>query len=94
MCHIRQPLHGGALVVRREMRVLARNRGAFVPYDLPRHEVGNACCFQHRYRAVAQRVKRNLARFARLIASFAGVFMSARSRLNKASGNENIPELI
>jgi hypothetical protein len=43
---------------------------------------------------VAQRVKRNLARFARLIASFAGVFMSARSRLNKASGNENIPELI
>jgi hypothetical protein len=26
--HVWQPSHGGALVVRREMRVLARNRGA------------------------------------------------------------------
>ena len=32
--HIWQLLHGGALVVHRETRVLARNRGALVPYDL------------------------------------------------------------
>ncbi len=37
--HVRQPLHGGALVVRREVRVLARNRGAFVPYNFARDKV-------------------------------------------------------
>ena len=39
MCHIRQPLHGGALVVCCEMRVLARNRGTLVPYDFARDKV-------------------------------------------------------
>jgi hypothetical protein len=37
--HVRQPLHGRALVVRREVRVLARNRGAFVPYNFTRDKV-------------------------------------------------------
>ena len=43
MCHIRQPLHGGALVVRREMRVLARNGGALVPYDFARSTTEASC---------------------------------------------------
>jgi hypothetical protein len=51
-------------------------------------------CFQHRHRTVTQTVERNLARLARVVAAFAGTFVSARSRLNKSSGNENIPELI
>jgi hypothetical protein len=37
------------------MRVLARNRGAFVRYDLARDKVGHARWFQHRHRTVAQR---------------------------------------
>jgi hypothetical protein len=37
--HVRQTLHGGALVVRRKMRVLARNRGALVSYDFARDKV-------------------------------------------------------
>src|SRR5882757_2032990 len=93
-CHVRQSLHGGALVVRCKVRVLARNRSAFVPYNLTRHEVRNAGCLQHRYRAVAQTVERNLARFTRLVTAFSDAFVPARSRLNKSGGNENFPELI
>ncbi len=33
-CHVRQPLHGGAQIVRRQVRVLARDRRAFVPHDI------------------------------------------------------------
>jgi hypothetical protein len=65
-----------------------------VPNNFARYEVGNASCFQHRHGAVAQRVKRNLARFARLVTAFAGAFMSARSRLNKSGCNENVAKLI
>jgi len=94
VCHVRQSLHGGALVVRRKVRVLTRNRGAFVTDNLARHEIGNTGGFEHGDRAVAQTVKRNLAGFARLVAPFARGFVSARSRLNKSSSNENIPELV
>src|SRR4029077_17937176 len=92
--YIRQPMHGGALVVRCKMSVLARDCGALVPHNLARDKVRDTGCFQHCHGAVAQRAARNLARFARLIAAFAGALMSARQRLNQSGFNENIPELI
>jgi hypothetical protein len=39
-------------------------------------------------------MERNLARFAGVVAPFASAFVSARSLLNKSSGNKNISELI
>ena len=55
--HVRQPSHGGALVVRRKVRVLTRNRGAFVTDNLARHEIGNTGSFEHRHRAMPQRME-------------------------------------
>jgi hypothetical protein len=37
--HVWQPSHGGALVIRRKMRVLARNSRALVPYNLARDKI-------------------------------------------------------
>ena len=62
--------------------------------NLARHEVGDPRCFQHRYCTVTQTVEGNFARFMRLVATFAGAFMSAGPRLNKSWRNKNIPELI
>ena len=57
-CHVRQPPHGGAFVVRRKMRVLARYCRTLVAYDLSRDKVGDTRCFQHCHRTVAQTVER------------------------------------
>src|SRR5262245_55482559 len=43
--YVRQPLHGGALVVGCKVRVMTRDCRAFVPYRLTRHEVGDTRCF-------------------------------------------------
>ena len=74
------------------MRVLARDCGALVPDNLSRNEVREAGRFEHRHRAVAQTVKRNLARLARLLSGLCRCFVSAR--FDKSSVNENLPELI
>jgi hypothetical protein len=34
VCHVRHPLQGGAQIVRRQVRVLARDCRAFVPHDI------------------------------------------------------------
>ncbi len=52
--YVRQALHCSALVVRRKVRVLARDCGALVSDNFARHEVGDTRCFQHRHCAVAQ----------------------------------------
>jgi hypothetical protein len=48
-----------------------RRARAFMPHNLARHKLGDTSCFEHRHRAVAQTVERNLARFTRLVAAFA-----------------------
>src|ERR1043166_7228712 len=44
-CHVRQSLHGGALIVRGKMRVLSRDCRALVPYNLARDKVRDTRCF-------------------------------------------------
>src|SRR5262249_37573979 len=75
---VRQPLHSCALVVRRQMRVLARNRCALVSDNLSCNKVGDTCSLQHRHRAMTQRMERKLACLLRLVAAFACALMSAR----------------
>ena len=92
--HVWQPSHRGALVVRREMRVLTRHGGAVVTNDFPRDKIRDARCFQHCDRSVAQTVEGNLACFTRLVAAFARALVAARQRLNQSGFDENFPELI
>ena len=39
VCHIRQSLHCRTLVIRRKVRVLARDCRAFVPHNLSRNKI-------------------------------------------------------
>jgi len=93
-CHVRQPLHRCALVVRREMRVLAGNSRALVPYNFACDKVRSAGCLQHRHRTVTQTVERNLTWLPRLVAPLVGGLMVARQRFYKSCLSENFPKLI
>ena len=59
--HIWQPLHGVTQIVRGKVRVMARDCGGLVSDNLSRNEVRETTRFEHRHRAVAQTVERNLA---------------------------------
>src|SRR5262249_24266639 len=71
---------------------MARDCGGLVSDNLSRNEVRETTRFEHRHRAVAQTVERNLAWLACCGVTFAGAF--ARARFNQTSVHENLSELM